>query len=60
VYWPFHREIDCGDFPGAAYIYSHIYSTPIDQRYSREEMELVARALVAAGTDTPPNSAPRA
>jgi hypothetical protein len=52
VYWPFHGEINREDFPGAAYIYDHIYSAPIDQRYSQKEMDAVARALEAAGTDT--------
>jgi hypothetical protein len=53
VYWPFHGEIDREDFPGAGYIYDHIYSIPIDQRYSGEEMDLAAKALESAGTDTP-------
>jgi hypothetical protein len=45
VYWPFHEEVDLGDFPGARYIYDHIYSVPVDQRYRAEEMELLCRAL---------------
>jgi hypothetical protein len=49
VYWPFHGEIDMADFPGAAYIYDHIYSLPIDQRYSEADMVLVCEALKAAG-----------
>jgi hypothetical protein len=51
VYWPFHGEFDPGDFPGAAFIYEHIYSVPVDQRYSEKEMALVANALRAAGEE---------
>ena len=49
VYWPFHGEISPADFLGAAYIYEHIYSVPVDQRYSETEMALVSEALRAAG-----------
>jgi hypothetical protein len=49
VYWPFHGELNLRDFPGAAFIYEHIYSVPVDQRYSEAEMGLVTEALRAAG-----------
>jgi hypothetical protein len=49
VYWPFHGELNLEDFPGAARIYPHIYSVPIDQRCSRQDMDIVAGALYAAG-----------
>jgi hypothetical protein len=49
VYWPFHGEVDLEDFPGAAFIYEHIYSVPVDQRYGETEMALVKNALRAAG-----------
>jgi hypothetical protein len=45
VYWPFHGELDAADFPGARYIYDHIHSVPVDQRYTAEDMELLCRAL---------------
>ena len=48
VYWPFHGELETGDFPGAAYIYDHIFSLPIDQRYSPADMLLVCGALKTA------------
>jgi hypothetical protein len=47
VYWPFHGEISLADFPGAAYIYEHIYSVPIDQRYSAAEAAIVCEALMS-------------
>jgi hypothetical protein len=49
VYWPFHGELDLEDFPGASFIYEHIYSVPVDQRYGETEMALVQNALRAAG-----------
>jgi hypothetical protein len=45
VYWPFHGELDLADYPGARYIYDHIHSVPVDQRYTAEDMELLCRAL---------------
>jgi dTDP-4-amino-4,6-dideoxygalactose transaminase len=45
VYWPFHGELDPRDFPGAAYIYGHIFSLPVDQRYSSQDMLAVCDAL---------------
>jgi hypothetical protein len=46
-FWPFHGELDLGDFPGANYIYGHIYSVPVDQRYTPAEMTRVCEALEA-------------
>jgi dTDP-4-amino-4,6-dideoxygalactose transaminase len=45
IYWPFHGEIDLASFPGAAWIFEHIFSVPVDQRYSREDMEYLAEVL---------------
>jgi hypothetical protein len=45
VYWPFHGECDTEHYPGAAYIYQHIYSVPLDQRYGDEDMRFLASAL---------------
>jgi hypothetical protein len=47
VYWPFHGEIKLSDFDGAAYIYDHIYSVPVDQRYSAADMSYLCDALSA-------------
>jgi dTDP-4-amino-4,6-dideoxygalactose transaminase len=51
VYWPFHGELDVAEFPGARYIYDHIYSVPVDQRYGTEDMELLCRALEQIAAD---------
>jgi hypothetical protein len=45
VYWPFHGELDLADFPGARYIYDHIYTIPVDQRYTPEDMDTIARSV---------------
>jgi hypothetical protein len=45
VYWPFHGEANLADYPGADYIYSHIYSVPVDQRCSVEDMAGLCEAL---------------
>jgi hypothetical protein len=45
VYWPFHGECTLSDFPGASYVYDHIYSLPVDQRYSRDAMAVLCGAL---------------
>jgi hypothetical protein len=53
VYWPFHNEFDLSGggpagspaWPGAAYIYGHIFSVPMDQRYGVEDMDLLCDAL---------------
>jgi hypothetical protein len=44
-YWPFHGECSLSDFPGASYVYDHIYSLPVDQRYSRDAMAILCDAL---------------
>jgi hypothetical protein len=49
VYWPFHGEIDLSAYPGAAWIYDHIYSVPVDQRYTPEDMEFLSLVLQEAG-----------
>jgi hypothetical protein len=49
VYWPFHGEIDLSAYPGAAWIYDHIFSVPIDQRYSAEDMKFLSKVLKEAG-----------
>jgi hypothetical protein len=49
VYWPFHGEIDLSAYPGAAWIYDHIFSVPIDQRYSAKDMEFLSGVLKEAG-----------
>lgn len=48
-YWPFHGECSLSDFPGASYVYDHIYSLPVDQRYSRESMAVLCGALRELG-----------
>ncbi|MDR2631479.1 MAG: hypothetical protein LBC60_11200 [Spirochaetaceae bacterium] len=48
-YWPFHGETTLSDFPGASYVYDHIYSLPVDQRYSREAMGFLCGALRKLG-----------
>jgi hypothetical protein len=54
VYWPFHGELDLASFPGAAYIYDHIYTVPIDQRYGKEDIDLICQAIEAVrGNETP-------
>ncbi|QQO09527.1 hypothetical protein [Breznakiella homolactica] len=49
VYWPVPPHLDPADYPGAEYIYAHILSVPVDQRYSREEMDYLCDAIAAAG-----------
>jgi dTDP-4-amino-4,6-dideoxygalactose transaminase len=48
-YWPFHGECSLSDFPGASYVYDHIYSLPVDQRYSREAMAALCAAIGELG-----------
>jgi dTDP-4-amino-4,6-dideoxygalactose transaminase len=45
IYWPFHGEIDLAAFPGAAWIFEHIFLVPLDQHYGREDMEYLTKAL---------------
>jgi hypothetical protein len=51
-YWPFHGEAELNDFPGTRYICDHIYSVPVDQRYSTEDMDLVCEAIRALAEHT--------
>jgi hypothetical protein len=46
-YWPFPGETNIAAFPGAEYICNHIYSVPVDQRYTPRDMELICAALEA-------------
>ncbi|MDR1428810.1 MAG: hypothetical protein LBI85_00845 [Spirochaetaceae bacterium] len=48
-YWPFHGEAGLDDFPGTRYICDHIYSVPIDQRYTNRDMDLICKALRELG-----------
>jgi hypothetical protein len=34
---------------GAAYLYVHVFSLPMDQRYGKTEMDLLFEAIRAAG-----------
>jgi hypothetical protein len=45
VYWPFHNELDLTSCPGAAYIYNHIYSLPVDQRWQDDDMDYLCGVL---------------
>jgi hypothetical protein len=49
IYWPFHEEFEPRAFPGAQYIYNHIFSVPMDQRYGWEDMEYLCEVLKKAG-----------
>jgi hypothetical protein len=49
VYWPFHGEVDLKDYPGAAWIYDHVYTLSIDQRYGTEDMKRLCAAIEEAG-----------
>ena len=48
-YWPFPGETDLAGFPGTAYITDHIFSVPVDQRYTKDDMELLCDALADLG-----------
>lgn len=45
VYWPENDLVNLSDYPGAAYIYSHVLSIPCDQRYGRQEMQYICDSL---------------
>ncbi|ADK79192.1 PLP-dependent aminotransferase family protein [Sediminispirochaeta smaragdinae] len=48
VYWPIPPMIgDISSYPGAEWIYNHICSIQIDQRYGAEDMRLLASCLNA-------------
>jgi hypothetical protein len=53
-YWPFHGEVCLNDFPGTRYICDHIYSVPVDQRYTAKDMALVCEALRKLGNSNSP------
>jgi hypothetical protein len=44
-YWPFHGGADLNDFPGTRSICDHIYSVPVDQRYTAKDMAFVCEAV---------------
>ena len=46
VYWPVPPQLqDLEAFPHALYIYGHILSVQIDQRYGKEDMEYLGKCL---------------
>ncbi len=47
VYWPVPPFIEdsIGNYPGAKWVYDHILSLPIDQRYGPEDMRRMAAAI---------------
>lgn len=50
VYWPIPPMInDISRYPGTQWIDHHILSVPLDQRYSRSDMEFLASVLDAYG-----------
>ncbi len=51
VHWPLPREVDPGAYPEAALLAGEEITLPIDQRYGRDEMDYVARALADALRD---------
>jgi hypothetical protein len=44
-YWPFPGETNIASYPGTDYICGHIFSVPLDQRYSAADMDLLCSAL---------------
>jgi hypothetical protein len=49
IYWPFHEECDLSGLVGAEYIYNHIFSLPMDQRYGKKEMDILCEVIKAIG-----------
>lgn len=48
VYWPVPPMLEHPEkYPGASYIYSHVLSIQLDQRYGRKEMKYLATVLDA-------------
>ncbi|MDL2327775.1 hypothetical protein LJC64_03880 [Ruminococcaceae bacterium OttesenSCG-928-A11] len=51
VYWPVPPFIDIEGYPGAKWVYEHVFSLPCDQRYAPSDMRRIAAAIIDITTE---------